>query len=339
MNMLNLTPGAAVAGEIADEATPMDRTGLCIVCTLAEGHYFTGAAALLNSLVAAGFVGEFVIGYRGALPGWLDALAPVEPGRLWRVTPSVQLRLHEMPGQWHLNNLKPAFISRIFDELHPDARFVWYLDTDIVVTGEWSTMTRWAGHGAVLVHDVSNSFMSPHHVFRRAWEALAAKRGYECREMTGYVNGGCIGLSRETAEFARVWLDLMRGLEDEGVDMSLIKFEGGRIEFAKMDQDMLNATVMATTVPLALLGYEAMGVYPRHGSILPHAMFDRKPWVRPYVLDALRGIPPGRAHLAFWKHVDGPVRPFGTWGLRRKRLFLFIARLISLFHVRISREL
>jgi hypothetical protein len=153
------------------------------------------------------------------------------------------------------------------------------------------------------------------------------------------MNSGCVGLSRENADFARIWQDLMYGLEAENIDMSVIKFEGGLVEFAKMDQDVLNVTVMATQTPLALLGREAMGVYPRNGAILPHAMFDKKPWVRPYLLDALRGIPPGRAHLAFWDFVSGPIHPFGRWTLRRKRLTLANARVISLFHVRISRDL
>ncbi len=40
---------------------------------------------------------------------------------------------------------------------------------------------------------------------------------------------------------------------------------------------MLNVAMMAAATPMALLGFEAMGVYPRVGEFIPHAMFHRKP--------------------------------------------------------------
>ena len=42
-----------------------------VVCTVAEGSYFNGVAALTNSLVHAGFRGSVVVGYRGSKPTWL----------------------------------------------------------------------------------------------------------------------------------------------------------------------------------------------------------------------------------------------------------------------------
>jgi hypothetical protein len=39
-------------------------------------------------------------------------------------------------------------------------------------------------------------------------------------------------------------------------------------------------------------------------------MFQKKPWSRKYLLDALRGFPPDRTHLAYWEFVDGPIGPF-----------------------------
>jgi hypothetical protein len=336
-----------IAGECAvasDEAvTPLRSAahpiGIDIVCTLAEGHYFCGVAALVNSLVRGGFRGEIIVGYRGAPPRWLDDLEPDVAPRSWLVSPEVKLCLVEMPGPWHLNNLKPRLISEVFQSIRPDAALVYYLDSDIVVRCRWETLSDWARHGVVLAHDVSNTFMPPQHVYRRAWQALAESRGYTCRAVTGYMNGGCIGLSRSYAEFARVWVDLMEALETEGIDMSQIKYDGGRLEFSSMDQDILNAAVMASDVPVALLGSESMGVYPRRGDIIPHAMFDRKPWVRSYILDALRGMPPGRTHLAYWTFVDGPIRPFGRLTLARKRLMVKIAHMIGLLHVRIPRDL
>ena len=47
-----------------------------VVCTLAEGEYFHGVAALINSLVQAEFEGNVVVGYRGSKPHWLASLRP-----------------------------------------------------------------------------------------------------------------------------------------------------------------------------------------------------------------------------------------------------------------------
>ena len=69
-----------------------------LVCTLAEGHYFYGVAALVNSLVRTGFEGTVVIGFRGERPNWLERFARDPKLDTYAVTPSVQLRLIEGPG-------------------------------------------------------------------------------------------------------------------------------------------------------------------------------------------------------------------------------------------------
>ena len=243
-----------------------------------------------------------------------------------------------MPGQWHLNNLKPTLICYCFRHWHDQALIVYYFDTDIVISKRWETFTRWVSYGVVLTLDIADSHMSPCHVYRHAWRELAAKRGYNCRSFTGYVNGGCIGLHRRYASFANIWSDLMQALEEAGADMSRMKDFDGRIEFSRMDQDVLNATIMSTDVPVALLGYEAMGMFPWVGQVMPHAMFHRKPWARNYLADALRGFPPGRAHLAFWEFVDGPIRSFGSLELIYRRLIVKVARVAGLLHSRSLRD-
>jgi hypothetical protein len=79
-----------------------------LVCTLAEGHYFYGVAVLVNSLVRTGFEGTVAIGFRGERPNWLQRFARDPKLDTYAITPSVQLRLIEVPGPWHLNNCKPT---------------------------------------------------------------------------------------------------------------------------------------------------------------------------------------------------------------------------------------
>jgi hypothetical protein len=181
--------------------------------------------------------------------------------------------------------------------------------------------------------------MSPHHVYRRAWQDLLARQSFKSRDFVGYVNSGCVGVNRTFAEFPRVWRVLMEELEREGADMGRIQNWAGRLEFARMDQDMLNATIMATETPIALLGPETMGLFPCAKEVIPHAMFYKKPWTRNYIFDALRGFPPNRTYRTYWKLVDGPIRPFGEFVLIRKKMAVAIARFIGLFHTRSLRDL
>lgn len=307
-----------------------------VVTTAAEGDYFIGVAALTNSLVRAGFAGEVIVACRGPRPGWIAALPTEGDGH--RVAPSVRLRLVEVPGPWHLGNRRAHFIVDIFQRIQPAARVVYYFDTDIVVTGRWETLARWAQDGVVAALDVSDAFMPPNHAYRAEWRRMIARCGLPCREATGYLNSGCVGISRAHADFARVWARLMDGLAADGADMRSLRGTG-KPEYARMDQDMMNVAAMAATTPMALLGFEAMGVYPRVGEIMPHAMFHKKPWRRPYLLDALRGMPPGRAHLAWWMFADGPLRPFGPWSLRWRKAHVAFARAVGLVHVRELRHL
>ena len=113
-----------------------------VVCTLAERHYFYGVAALVNSLVSAGFEGAVVVGFRGERPKWLERFARDPKGDTYAITPSVQLRLIEVPGPWHLNNCKPHFIEDLLFKTYPDADLVYYFDTDMVITHSWRSFAQ-----------------------------------------------------------------------------------------------------------------------------------------------------------------------------------------------------
>lgn len=93
-----------------------------------------------------------------------------------------------------------------------------------------------------------------------------------------------------------------------------------KLAFSRLDQDVLNATIMATNMPIAVLGPESMGMFPWTNAVMLHAMFQfrKKPWSRNYLLDAFLGFAPDRTYLAYWRFVDG-LRPFNKFKLVRKK--------------------
>ena len=310
-----------------------------VVCTLAEGHYFYGVAALANSVARAGFKGTIVVGCRGPRPTWLTALEPGPSADSFLITPDITLALVEVPGDWHLNNCKPRFLEQVLLDLYPQSDVVYYFDSDIVIKHSWDIFVTWANSGIVVVLDPADTYMPPNHAYRVAWRSLAGRKGFECRDVTGYANGGCVGIARAHASFATVWRALMEQLASDGANMQKMKNSTDMLEFTRMDQDVLNATIMATATPISVLGPESMGLFPWVGNIMPHAMWHDKPWRRNYVFDSLRGFPPDRVHRAYWEFVDGPVRPFTKQERISKRLQLIAAMLIGRIYSRSYRDI
>ena len=95
------------------------------VCTLFEGHYHHGVAALVNSLVAAGYEGTVWVGHRGPLPAWLLCHAGFDrhAGRL-QVTPRVALQAVALDPPRSLNYEKPAFMRALLQMHDPAAEAV-----------------------------------------------------------------------------------------------------------------------------------------------------------------------------------------------------------------------
>ncbi len=307
-----------------------------IVCMMAERSYFHGAAALSNSLVRNGFAGHIVVGYRGMLPVWEGPVQPA-PGPAQELAPGVDITFVEVTGDWHLSNQKPHFMLRIATEIYPDPASIWYFDVDIVIKTAWSSFTRWVEGGLVLVLDMAETFMPPSHVFRREWRALALRSGLGHRDVTGYFNGGCVGLPGHELGFLRAWARLLDGYAQDGADMTRMVNRTGKPEYAKMDQDLLNVAVMATDTPYGVLGVEAMDAFPS-ASIMSHAMVFDKPWSRNYIRDAIIGFQPDPAHLAYWSYADGPIRSFTAQEWQRKKRILKITRLLGYIKRRTVRD-
>ena len=131
-----------------------------IICTLFEGHYHFGVAALCNSLVASGFEGRIYAAYRGELPPWARgktsaaAAQGVELATL-TVTPTCELVFLSYDPPGHYTNFKPNLIQHLLRQICPEAGRIFYFDPDICVRYDWSFFEQWVDGGVALAEDAT----------------------------------------------------------------------------------------------------------------------------------------------------------------------------------------
>ena len=301
-------------------------------CTLGEGDYHHGVAALLNSLVENGFVGVFVIGWRGAMPPWLDALES-HPDGGWRVG-AVRVRLELLDTPWLLAHVKPSFMLDLLDRLEPQSTVVWYADPDLVIDAPWAFFERWAAQGVALCEDNCFPKLTPHHYLRRAWTAFAHEHldlELDAAMSCGF-NSGFVGTRRDDRVFLETWRRSLDVLKKMGVPLDQIK-HGTRLDpFNTPDQDMFNLAALAHPTCVSSLGPEGMGFSPGM-NVMWHAADAPKPWRRNYLVDLLchgRGV--GNAHRRFWYYAGKTLRSWNVLSLFIHRLDMRLAVILSRFY-------
>src|SRR6187402_3459082 len=135
------------------------------ICTLYEGHYHHGVAALSNSLYNSGFRGSVYIGYRGKLPGWSkeakeNPLLNWEGGKSLTVAEGLDLHFLPVMTKYHLTNYKPDFMLQLWEGPAKDVEGMFYFDPDIVIKCKFSFFEKWIKYGVALVHEISANDMT-----------------------------------------------------------------------------------------------------------------------------------------------------------------------------------
>lgn len=295
-----------------------------LVCTLFEGDYHLGAAALINSLHAAGFAGTVVCGHRGPPPPWAAAAR--------QLAPAIDVQCEPVTTPIHLTNHKPTFLRAAW-HAHPAAETLYYFDPDIVVKAPWAVLARWARGGVALAEDM-NAYLPAGHPYRLAWLDFLARHQVKTRRtLERYYNAGFIGLARAHAPLLEQWEQVLTLAAAEIGGLETLKNGAPHALFHSADQDALNIALLLGEAPLHTAGPEAMDFLPG-GHLLAHAAGGAKPWRGGFLRDALRGRPPGLAQKAFFAHVSGPLPVLPAGVLRRRLLALRCAALIGRFYRR-----
>lgn len=316
----------------------LSRTALetASICTLFEGDYHCGLAALVNSLVVAGYAGTVWVGYRGPLPPWLGQLERLSVSDCtYRVAGKIRLVFLAIDTAIHFTNYKPQFMLDLFAGPAFESAYLWYFDPDIFVRCHWSFFTEWQQHGIALCQEIINNILPSDSPLRHQWMRTAEAIGFKNpRPLDHYFSGGMVGVSASHRSFLESWQRILERAEEEGCDRTVFRVKGwGRVmPFMASDQDALNVAAMYSEHPLSTMGPEAMGFSPS-GFTMYHAV-GPKPWRTPFLRSALAGIPPNESDKFFLTHVSSPICVYSKSRLCAKRIACSVAAFIGRFYRR-----
>jgi len=297
------------------------------ICTLFEGDYHYGVAALANSLYAKGYRGTIYAGYRGALPPWVVQSKIADGFVEFTAAEGLIIRFIPLTTTIHLTNFKPDFMLNVWEKHCPQAESFFYFDPDITVMCAWSFYEEWVTAGVALCADVNPS-MPVNHPLRHAWKRFYQPHGIEFRrELDMYFNGGFFGLRREDIEFLHCWRRLQEWMAPEIGGLKNVNLRDRTYLFHKTDQDAMNVAAMVSLAPISPMGQDGMDFQNGGGGyVMSHALGGQKPWRKRFMQSLFkRGAAPSRADRIFFRHVTAPIRLYSPAVLAGKRFVLLAA--------------
>lgn len=308
------------------------------ICTLYEGHYHHGLAALSNSLYNNGFRGSVYVGYRGQLPLWAKA-ATINPKLHWEnaKTLSVEegLDLHFLPliTKLHLTNYKPDFMMQLWEGAAQNTNNMFYFDPDIVIKCSFSFYERWVQQGVALVHEITANDMTNNNPIRGFWKTIIEENDEKVNnQITSYINAGFFGLKKENIHFLKMFLKFQHLAEDRyKVNLHTFDMTNRTDPFFANDQDVMNIAAMCTNAPLSEIGPEGMD-FIHGGFTMSHATGGPKPWKKNFIKSALKGDPPTLPEKAYWDNVGFPIASFSHNTKKYKNLSIKIASFFGRFY-------
>jgi hypothetical protein len=312
------------------------------ICTVFEGHYHKGVAALVNSLHRQGYEGIIWIGYKGALPPWAVIESKNDLAEVMMVCDNLKINFIKFPKEAFLPYCKPDFMHDILEKYQPEAEKIFYIDCDIIIKCPISYFEEWTDYGVALCEDV-NSPLPTSHPLRHQWVQYFKKYGITVRrDNAQYVNGGFLGLNRAAKSFLVTWREVQNLVLE---DMERIKadlhnshkgdvasgLQGRNYMFNRTDQDALNVAKDVTTETLSIVdnsGMDFQGV----GFIMSHAASKTKPWEKNWLEYVVKkGQRPSPTDRIFLDYVTSPINIYSNNELKFKKVHLKIASALARF--------
>jgi hypothetical protein len=312
-----------------------------VVCTLFEGHYHHGVAALTNSLYANEFRGDIYAGYKGELPLWasnsfINYDLNWKGASTFNVTDDLNIHFLPLNTHYHLTNYKPNFMLEVWNGVAKNAEGMFYFDPDIIIKCSWNYFEEWIGFGVALVHEISSNDMPPNHPLRKKWEFVINKaKKIVTNQLFSYINGGFCGVHKNNEIFLHDWIDITNtGMKYFGLTASQFKHNYNRTNlFYAQDQDALNITAMSSNAPISEMGPEAMG-FIHGGFTMSHAIASPKPWIKNFLYYFSIGFIPTQADKDYWINTKFPIKTFSQIKITIKIISIKIASFLGRFYQR-----
>lgn len=302
------------------------------LCTLFEGHYHYGVAALANSLLAAEYHGLLCVGYRGHLADWITGHPDysAQTGVL-RLSEQFSLKFILLDTPVFFTYYKATFMREVLEVHARDTDAVAYIDPDIVLKCKWSDISHWLEGGIAVIEDVNWNFPA-RHPKRLLWKSWFSTHGVvQRRELDRYYNAGFLSVPREHADFLTLWGWMCGLVLDYNVGLKNIKSGDAPDMFHSTDQDALNFALTAHEAPLNTAGADAMD-FVEGGYYLSHAIGSVKPWLGKHFSRALKGRPPSPATKAYYRFANHPIQLYSPLQFTLRRMSLNLASAIGRFY-------
>jgi nitrogen regulatory protein PII-like uncharacterized protein len=302
-------------------------------CTLFEGNYDYGVAALINSLNHYGFKGIFYVGYRGNLPFWAKIKAE-DDEIVYSINENISVKFIKIKTKYHFTNYKAHFMLDLFEKFGQDFESLIYIDPDIIIQEKWTFFEDWVKNGIAVCGDI-NSDLPDCHPIRLKWEKYAIEKGYKkFRNLNMFFNGGFMGVDKSFINSLHIWKELMdKSIEDGHTDISAGWFKKtgwSNLFSATEDQDLMNLMLMLTADPVSYIGPDGMG-FQRGRTLMYHAVGSPKPWNSSFVVKGLKGKKINMNEKQFFKFCQNPISIYSPNELRLKRISIFINTLLTKF--------
>jgi hypothetical protein len=304
------------------------------VCTLFEGDYYKGVAALINSLERSGFTGRIWVGYRGPLPKSIIDRPASEMAHTIYPTPDITVIFVRLETDQHFAHYKPLWCLEVLNVLDQAAAGVYYFDPDIVVLASWQFFENWLSYGIAVCED-SHYPINATHPRALQWQEYARSLGMNMqRPPEANLNSGLVGVRRESISFFRDWSLLLSSISADSQVNGKIRSGTRAHLFHIPDQDTFTIATWVTVHAVSRIGVDAMSLGKGEWLTL-HATEGVKPWRRRVLVDLLRrGIGPDRALRRYWEFAEGSMQAESGLRIRCHRLLISCAAFLGRFYHR-----